>query len=122
MRHSNTAMGFPRCLARCTNIWWCHRGYFSLFSNGLRLVCTVHSSIRFGSMCSLSLQVCNFTISCNMSVFPLYIEGVINVVKLLGEASLVVINAINLYEYVPFNFHKCRQLVPFCRNRHFSLF
>jgi hypothetical protein len=90
--------------------------------NGLRLVCVVHSSIRFGSACSLSLEVCDFTISCNLSAFPLYIEGFINVVKLLGEASLAAINAIKLYVYAAFNFHKFFQLTPFCHNRHFFAF
>jgi hypothetical protein len=90
--------------------------------NGLRLVHIVHSYILFSSACSLSLQVCDFIMSCNLFVFPLYIEGVINAVKLLGEVSLATIYAINLYEYVPFNFHKCRQSVPFSPNHHFSLF
>jgi hypothetical protein len=39
-----------------------------------------------------------------LPMFPLYIEGVINVVKLLGEASLVAINAMKLLAYISFNF------------------
>jgi hypothetical protein len=37
-------------------------------------------------------------------VFPLYIEGAINVGKILREDSMVVINAMNLFEYITFNF------------------
>jgi hypothetical protein len=61
--------------------------------NGLQLVRTVHSSIHLCYAFSLSLQVCNFSICCIFLAFLLYIEGAINSVKLLGEASLATINA-----------------------------
>jgi hypothetical protein len=79
-------------------------GIDCFFPNRLRLVRTVHSSICFFFACSLSLQVCNFTIILMLLAFPLYIEGVINGVKILGESSVDAINEMMLYEYVPFNF------------------
>jgi hypothetical protein len=88
----------------------------------------VHLSILFSSAHSLLLQVCNFTISCNMSALPLYIEGSINVVKILREDSLVVINAVNIYKYVPFNFinvaswHLFSVTVIFLFSDHLSFF
>jgi hypothetical protein len=45
-------------------------------------------------------------------VFPIYIDGVINSLNILEEAYLVVINVLNLVEYVSFSFINA-QFAPF---------
>jgi hypothetical protein len=53
------------------------------------------------ALCALlMLQVCKFTISCELSSFILYIACEINVVKILREASLVVINAMSMFRLI----------------------
>jgi hypothetical protein len=71
-------------------------------------------------LCVLSISaIFQFHNKLYFSHVPLYIEHVINVVKLLGEASLVAINVIKLFVYVPLNFINV-QLAPFFHNHHFS--
>jgi hypothetical protein len=60
--------------------------------------------LLFFPACSLALSIHNFTISVIMPTFPLCIEGVINAMKLLGEASLAMINSMRFLAYILFNF------------------
>jgi hypothetical protein len=93
----------------------------SFFLIELRLLRSLYSPVRLSSSCSLASRVCKCTISLVWPVFPLYIEGIIISLNLLGEASLVVINALKLVEYASFSFINS-QFVPFFPNGHFFLF